>query len=611
MYKSKEIDLYDWTQYALFRSLLKKPIPSPRVWDNAGSLGFWGGNYKKEKFFDQGIFTDYITTITKNNFGGEIRVKRELGVYGSILKADRSDHTFYSGQDSHCYLNFDKFLTSQNISLNFDYQELYDSIREIYYLVRIQHPGIDSGFIAPLYSEKFKEYPTPDELNWINLNRKIGEELNQKNIIEIEFIYKNISSIYGFPIEKLYEISHKLNYDLWFVDMFNYSFRPRYLKNINSAFAAELREYQNLKKPEIIEDIYTENSSKKSLEKTNQKEIVKSPNYKEGDFEIIKNGSIEIVKSESQNTIKNKESLNNLSKDNNPKNLRFIPSEAKIPIGFKSLGDEIKDLKFALQNPSISFRSFFNDCEYIKDGNWIEETLFCQAFDEELYCRLIKEYHRYSIAELNSMKVEELKKAERKGAGIGSLFGLLAGGIMAPITAAMGANVGKMISNNIDERKPLKDFLPDPGLVFLKDQGSYISLSKTYKGSTTKRRICFKKNSLNNENIYFDLIPMIVFDNWVTPAQIFKLENSYYLRSISANYDLNNEFNLQYNPVKYRRSYSYSPRADIEKLSNSNIKTRIVGETIEKTPTIFYAWLRDDESFQHFYFDYATDGTIF
>ena len=183
---------------------------------------------------------------------------------------------------------------------------------------------------------------------------------------------------------------------------------------------------------------------------------------------------------------------------------------------------------------------------------------------------------------------------------------------MAPITAAMGANVGKMISNNVDERKPLKDFLPEPYLVFLKDQGSYLSLSKIYKGRTTKRRICLKKNFLDNDFVYFDLIPMIVFDDWVTPAQIFKLENNYYFRPISANYDLNNEFGLQYNPIKYRRSYSYNPRkeGDIEKIAKV-MTTRIVGETIEKTPTIFYAWLRDDESFKHFYFDYSTDGTVF
>ena len=42
----KEIDLYDWTDYAIFRSLIKKPFPSPRVWDNAGTVGFAGGNYQ-------------------------------------------------------------------------------------------------------------------------------------------------------------------------------------------------------------------------------------------------------------------------------------------------------------------------------------------------------------------------------------------------------------------------------------------------------------------------------------------------------------------------------------------------------------------------------------
>ena len=39
--------------------------------------------------------------------------------------------------------------------------------------------------------------------------------------------------------------------------------------------------------------------------------------------------------------------------------------------------------------------------------------------------------------------------------------------------------------------------------------------------------------------------------------------------------------------------------------------TKIVGETIEKKPTIYKVWLKDDESFEHYYFDYSTDGTVF
>lgn len=579
MNEPKEIDLLDWTDYAIFRLLIKKPFPSPRVWDNAGTMGFSGGNFQKNTFFDSNIFSTQLKRKTREKYGGEMRSVNSN--YGRILKSDRSLHTFCEEKDvGHLYLNFENFLVSQSISLDTNYKELYDAIRDIYYMVRVQNPSIDSGFLAPLYDANFTEYPNNFESDWIKINTKLGVELSKNNNLNIDFLFKSISSIFKISIDKLWEISEKLENNIWFFEMFKYSFRDSYLKKIYP-----------LKK----------------------QEIVKSPNFEEGKVEILKNGEIEIVKSEPLKSQSKKSSFDKLYKNENQNNLRFIPSEAKIPSGFKSLGDEIKDLEFAINNPLISFRSFLNDCEFLVDGNWKEETLFCDAFNEELYCQLIKEYHRFSIAELNSMKSAEMKKAERKGAGIGGLLGLMAGGIMAPITAAMGANVGKMISNNVDERKPLKDFLPEPYLVFLKDQGSYLSLSKTYKGRTTKRRICLKKNSLDNDYVYFDLIPMIVFDDWVTPAQIFKLENSYYLRPISANYDLNNEFNLEYNPIKYRRSYSYNPRrdGDIEKIANSNIKTRIIGETIEKTPTIFYAWLRDDESFKHFYFDYSTDGTIF
>ena len=41
------------------------------------------------------------------------------------------------------------------------------------------------------------------------------------------------------------------------------------------------------------------------------------------------------------------------------------------------------------------------------------------------------------------------------------------------------------------------------------------------------------------------------------------------------------------------------------------LTTKIIGETVEKTPTINHAWFSDDESLNHFYFDYSTDGSVF
>ena len=35
------------------------------------------------------------------------------------------------------------------------------------------------------------------------------------------------------------------------------------------------------------------------------------------------------------------------------------------------------------------------------------------------------------------------------------------------------------------------------------------------------------------------------------------------------------------------------------------MRTNILGETIEKEVTEYYAWMKDDPSMNHFYFDYS------
>ena len=102
--------------------------------------------------------------------------------------------------------------------------------------------------------------------------------------------------------------------------------------------------------------------------------------------------------------------------------LKFIPSYAQIPEGFLSLGDDVKNLKFALNNPKISFRSFFNDLEFINQGNWVEETLYTPAFDEALFCKMVKEEIRKNIALENEKRSEEINKASQRGMNIGAVI---------------------------------------------------------------------------------------------------------------------------------------------------------------------------------------------
>ena len=293
----------------------------------------------------------------------------------------------------------------------------------------------------------------------------------------------------------------------------------------------------------------------------------------------------------------------------------FTPSKADIPEGYKSTNNDIDDIKFALKNPEISFRSFFNDLPIIENEAWIEKTLFTPAFNETLYCKMVLEYHRFSINDLRSKKDELTKNAEKKGAGIGGLIGIMAGGIMAPFMALMGANAARMASNNLDPRKPIEDYLPDPSMLFLRDEGTFTNLKNIYSTPNTKRRICMRKCKGRNENIYWDLFPMILFSNWASPAQVFKWQGMHYMRPISAGLYLNDTSSLTdslgYDPLKYRRSNSYDPtRAGLSQCK-SVMSTKIIGPHIEKEPIIFSASLRDDKSFDHYYFDYSTDGQIF
>ena len=58
------------------------------------------------------------------------------------------------------------------------------------------------------------------------------------------------------------------------------------------------------------------------------------------------------------------------------------------------------------------------------------------------------------------------------------------------------------------------------------------------------------------------------------------------------------------------RSLAYNPNTDLEKYSKIT-QTIISAETIEKEVTLYYAWMKNDSSMNHFYFDYSIDGQLF
>ncbi len=290
---------------------------------------------------------------------------------------------------------------------------------------------------------------------------------------------------------------------------------------------------------------------------------------------------------------------------------KVIPSKGDVPKGFNTLNDQVKDLRFALKNPSISFRSFFNDCEYFNsDGTWKEETLFCPPFDEILFCKNMQDKNRKDIALKQSQRLKKNRDDQLNSMlGYGILGTIASGSLMG---GAMYGNIGARQASlkGTDINAPLDDLKDDFYLKFLSDQGSYISLSDKYKTRSLKRRICMRRILLKEDLVYFDLLPMILFENFATPGQIFKLDDFYCFRPISAGFDMNLFKEQQYNPIKIRRSFAYNPNTDVEKYSKI-MQTTISGETIEKEVTLYYAWMKDEPSMNHFYFDYSIDGQLF
>ena len=619
----KSINIYSWEGYSIYRALQGKKIPPISAWDycrNGFGKDFYSW-YPYWKFHLEEIFTpnsvrnfldkhDKGITSYYPPFEGSGRAiekaDRTLGGTGEAINLFREVFTPNKSklQSAVIAINTEYLLEKFNKSIGKgDLLYLINDIKSIYNFL-INYEIVDSDF-------HYRNKPTISSeasIAWITFNRVLENYCKSHDSVTKEGLTEFNNKL-KVSFKTYFEIRHSdfkqidqginrpfLKNYFWLLSTFSNSFSPyilKYFQTFKSKF------------PDLINVYYT---SALNNDSTNITKKINSPT------EIVVTSNKINVKNSSQQ-ITGTEGIQKNVSANYRKTPIFEPSKALIPKGFTSTGNDIEDLKYAFNNPKTSFRSFFNDMPVINNGVWIEETLFTTPFNESLFSKLVHEYHRFSLTELRNQKEQLMKEAERKGAGVGGiagLFSMLTGGIMSPFTAIaplLGANVAKMAANNLDPKKPIQDFLPDPGLLFARDEGSFTSLRSAYNQPAVKRRICLRKVN-KDDNIYWDLFPMIVFANSATPAQIFKWEDIYYMRPISAALFKTDAEKLGYNPIKYRRSYSYHPQLDI-KTPTATFSTKIIGDTIEKEPMIFKASLREDKSFEHFYFDYPTDGQIF
>ena len=306
-----------------------------------------------------------------------------------------------------------------------------------------------------------------------------------------------------------------------------------------------------------------------------------------------------IVPKESMKVDNIQKSKNAFEKDKLP---TFIPSLANHPEGFEDhKNNNILNLKYALYNHSSSIQSFFNDLDLISISDNIfsinDDVLNLPPFDEAVYCQIVREMHRFSLAELRDKHEEQSNARSKFGLIAGGLLGILMRNPFAPFFGAqMGSNVGKSVGAKSNK---IKEFLPDPNLLFFKDNYSYLSIGRSQTPKT--RRIIFAPLKGENGNLYFRIIPAIVTLDYILPMQIFKIGiNEYYLRPIGAGIDRHQK---NYDAIKIHRKYYHQRIGDgISKDTEERIK--VVGPDIEDIHYKLYSYQSDSQDLSYLYFDY-------
>ena len=319
-------------------------------------------------------------------------------------------------------------------------------------------------------------------------------------------------------------------------------------------------------------------------------------------YEKIKENSAQMIDSivpkESMKVDNIQKSKNAFEKDKLP---TFIPSLANHPEGFEDNNNNILNLKYALYNHSSSIQSFFNDLDLISISDNIfsinDDVLNLPPFDEAVYCQIVREMHRFSLAELRDKHEEQSNARSKFGLIAGGLLGILMRNPFAPFFGAqMGSNVGKSVGAKSNK---IKEFLPDPNLLFFKDNYSYLSIGRSQTPKT--RRIIFAPLKGENGNLYFRIIPAIVTLDYILPMQIFKIGiNEYYLRPIGAGIDRHQK---NYDATKIHRKYYHQRIGDgISKDTEERIK--VVGPDIEDIHYKLYSYQSDSQDLNYLYFDY-------
>jgi hypothetical protein len=282
----------------------------------------------------------------------------------------------------------------------------------------------------------------------------------------------------------------------------------------------------------------------------------------------------------------------------------FKPSLAELPAKMRCMDSVEDELQFAIWNSPRFFQSFYNDLQPLTSKGLDDDVIGGKCFDEELYCRLVKEMHRYTIAEIAADQDNIAKKYAGLGVMVGSVLTIITGNILAPF---MGHTYGKSMT---DRSRRIEEFLPDPNLLFLQDPNSFLSWSRGQMSPPRLRRLILHRQVDSENRVYFRLLPAIVTADSVYPIQLFKLlPSTYFYRPLAAGIgDESGRKQKYYDAIRIQKRY-FHIRAE-GKGDPTDISLRVSGRDIEDYDVKLYRFV--GHSLDYFYADFKIQpGSVF
>jgi hypothetical protein len=274
---------------------------------------------------------------------------------------------------------------------------------------------------------------------------------------------------------------------------------------------------------------------------------------------------------------------------------------------------QASNINSALADPYF-FQSFFDNLSLslsIEDSAYprsmLQKTLVINdaalhvpPFDEALYCKLVTENHKYSLADL----YDQRHSASEAKANRWMKYGILAGiATLNPLMPFFLSNQGRI---NADKGTKLEELIPDPYLMFMQDDYSYLKMMHGGVGAPQMRRLIIHPVS-NGVNMTLRVLPAAVTQNFVIPLQVFRFNDSRFMRPICAGIDPSQK---NYNAKRLHKLY-YHLRVDGGQ-QDTGERVYVSGPDIDMERYKLYKFSSSSKELDYFYIDYPTEpGYVF